>query len=310
VYIERPCRTIPPRISVSKESLAAFQEIVQHRNPRLFTEFLPRGYEMMTLSSVDPEFRSRLAAAKLHLGLLITLYDDLADSPKWANSKLLHELYKLPFHADSIRAFRLSTDEKKIVELAKHLADETFPILNSLPHFGSLGPLLHFDLQQFYMANRYCELLTRLPYLANTLEAGICINHNMGMVIIGMMDLMASSDLRFDELGEIRSLLLRGQRIGRICNVLTTLGRELSEGDVTNELVLGAIQNRLVLPKETKNLTPRKLASFRKTLEAERRGIFEEIAKNRDRIQTFEVKSYESGLRKLQRLHETMEGVI
>lgn len=297
-------------VSVSRESLSAFEQIVSHRNPRLFTEFLPLGYDLMTLSSVDKPYRQALAAAKLHLGLLITLYDDLADCPRWANSKLLHELYKLPFHADSIRAFRLTTAERKVVELAKHLADETFPILSSLPNFEALGPILHFDLQQFYTANRYCELLTRLPALANTVEGSVYINHNMGMVIIGMMDLMGSSGLRFEELGEMRALFLKGQRIGRICNVLTTLGRELSEGDVTNELVLGALQSRIITRDRLRELSPRKLARFRKNLEEERRLLFKDLATSRKKIRTFDVAQYESGLRGLQKLHEKMEGII
>jgi len=298
------------RLLAAEANFTTLRDVASHRNPRLFSEFLPKGYRLMTLSSVDEALKDRLLDAKLHLGMLITLYDDLADNPRWANSKLLHELYKLPFHSQSIRPLRLNSAERKVVELAKHLADGTFPILTSLPHFGSFAPLLHFDLQQFYNANRYCEMLSRIPSLANTTEGSTYVSHNMGMVIVGMMDLMGTSNLYFSELGEIRSLFVRGQRVGRICNVLTTLGRELSEGDVTNELILGAIQSGYVKPSALGELTKRKLAPFRQELEKERRRLYREISAQRDRIRTFDVRAYVRGLRGLQRLHENMEGVL
>lgn len=307
---ERATKPLRAKRLIPKESLVAFRDVAPQRSTLLFTEFLPIGYEAMTLSSVTPQFRERLLAAKLHLGMLITLYDDLADSPRWANSRLLHELYKLPFHADSIRNAKLNTSERKVVELARHLAEGTFPILKSLPHFRVLGSLLHFDLQQFYNANRYCELLTRIPFLANSEEGATYINHNMGMVIIGMMDLMGSPGLRFDELGEMRALFLKGQRVGRICNVLTTLNRELSDGDITNELIIEAIQSKQAKIGDLSTIKKHQLAESKRRLRDERKQLYSDISTKHNTIKTFNVRQYRAGLKDLQQLHEVMEGIL
>src|ERR1700752_1519100 len=84
-------------------SLNRYRKIITHRDDRLFTEFLPKGYDYTMLSSVDDSLYNKVALAKFHLGMLITLLDDFADHPKYHNPRLLKEIYKLPYFLQEIK---------------------------------------------------------------------------------------------------------------------------------------------------------------------------------------------------------------
>src|SRR4051794_22798126 len=74
--------------------------VSSHRSESLFRRFLPDGYRMTTIDSVDPAVFDTAILAKVHLGMLITLYDDLADHPRHRNAQLLSELYGLNIGRD------------------------------------------------------------------------------------------------------------------------------------------------------------------------------------------------------------------
>ena len=59
----------------------------------LFRHFLPTGYRQTTLDSVSAELLSAAIYAKVHLGMLITLYDDFADVLSLADVVVLADIY-------------------------------------------------------------------------------------------------------------------------------------------------------------------------------------------------------------------------
>src|SRR6185437_8199281 len=67
----------------------------------LFRRFLPTGYQQTTLSSVPEELLDSVIISKVCLGMMITLYDDLADNRKFRDSHLLQYLYQLNVGADA-----------------------------------------------------------------------------------------------------------------------------------------------------------------------------------------------------------------
>jgi hypothetical protein len=79
---------------MKKVELLAFkyEKIFSHRDRRLFTDFLVNGYRHTTLNTVSTELFEEVVYAKVCLGMIITLYDDLADHPKYYNPKLLKPL--------------------------------------------------------------------------------------------------------------------------------------------------------------------------------------------------------------------------
>ncbi|HWU41821.1 MAG TPA: hypothetical protein VN132_00245, partial [Bdellovibrio sp.] len=156
--------------------------------------------------------------------------------------------------------------------------------------------IVSFDLTQFYSANRYSSLVTANPHLGSQLENRSYAHHNMGMIIVSMMDLMASKNLRESELGSIREVFLMSQRMGRIFNVLSTHERETNDGDVTGELA--------------NCRTEHEREGTERSLREEILNLKDKIASYENRITTFSVSAYLNGLVKVQRLHEKMEGTI
>lgn len=270
-------------------------EIAPYRRPALFKEFLVKGYTAITLSSVAESKYSDLLRAKVCLGTLITLYDDFADRPTQSNPHLLEILYQLNFrNRDSIRS--LNSRDHRVVEFAKSLFEEIEDVLVSLPHYRNLSDILDYDLRLFYSANQYSTLVMGNPFVINPLENRLYAHHNMGMVMVGMMDLMAADSIKFSELGAMREVLLLGQRMGRIFNVLTTHAREVVDGDLTGELAACANEIETEIAK--------------KKLRQEIQDLHKKMKTYNARITTFSVEAYLEGLKRVQKLHERMEGVI
>lgn len=270
-------------------------EIAPYRKPALFKEFLVKGYTAITLNSVSESKFSELLRAKVCLGALITLYDDFADRPTQSNPQLLEILYQLNFgRRDSV--IILNRRDQHVVSFAKSLFTEIEDILTRQPHYRELSEILDFDLKQFYSANQYSSLIMGNPHINNPLENRLYAHHNMGMVIVGMMDLMASERLDFLEFGAMREVLLMGQRMGRIFNVLTTHNREVMDGDVTGELATYTSELETEIEK--------------RKLRQEIQDLHYRIRTFDARITTFSVKAYLEGLIAVQKLHEKMEGII
>lgn len=260
----------------------------------LFRDFLPTGYRLTTLNTVDEKFRDSAVFAKIHLGMLVTLYDDLADNPKYRNPQLLKELYKLNVGQDIEISTDLNEEETKTFELARFLFSQLTALLEKFSHYSQLLPILHFDIEQFYVSNRYSELMTDLPSMRNLTESRMLGAYNMAMVAAGTVDLMASSCLAMEELGACREVLLKGQRVGRISNLLFTLNREIAEGDFTNEILI---------------------SDGSTDIEAYKLELLRELSEKLSQIQkrelnTFSTKQYAIGLMALHRLHENLEGRI
>ncbi len=270
-------------------------KIAPYRKPALFKEFLVKGYTAITLSSVSESRFSELLRAKVCLGTLITLYDDFADRPTQSNPHLLEILYQLNFVSrDSARS--LNPRDHHVVEFAKSLFVEIKDILIRQPHYRTLSEILNFDLKQFYSANQYSSLIFRNPHINNALENRLYAHHNMGMIMVGMMDLMATNRIDFSEFGAMREVLLMGQRMGRIFNVLTTYHREVMDGDITGELATCANELETEIAKQ-------KLRQEIQDLHYKMKGFDA-------RITTFSVKAYLEGLITVQKLHDKMEGII
>ncbi len=98
------------------------------------------------------------------------------------------------------------------------------------------------------------------------------------------------------EFGAIREILLMGQRMGRIFNVLSTRKREAADGDITGELSICKDEEQIQVAEQS--------------LRQEVQSLYVQIGEYESQIKAFSVPSFLEGLRKVQELHEKMEGVI
>jgi len=271
---------------LNAQELDGLGKVAHFRSQRLFCEFLPKGYALTTIDTV--ESRDAVVELKIILGTLITLYDDYADRPDRLNPRLLQLLYRVPFERVNYNEAYLTSDEKMALDLGKSLFNKLLSGMERLRNYHLLFELFCFDLKQFFLANHYSELLTQNKYLPNERENRLYLHHNMGIVMAGMIDLMNVSKFCVTDLGHARSLFLMGQRAGRISNVLTTLERELAEDDRTNELLVSGNPS---------------------DLEMELDSLFQEMS-NLKNIKSFSASEYSKGIKSLHDLHTKLKGVI
>ncbi|MEA9357594.1 hypothetical protein SHI21_15300 [Bacteriovorax sp. PP10] len=277
------------------ESLVLKYEAVSKiRDRRLFTHFLANGYKVTTLSCVSSKDSDNVVYAKICLGMIITLYDDLADNPQYYNPKLLKYLYQLNVGENYSHYPVLDPVDLSTYDLAYQLFSNLQTTIQSFSGYSSMVEVLAFDIKQVFLANQYSELITANPDMRNMTESKSLGPYNMGMVAAGTIDLMASTYFNKAEMGQIREFLIKGQRLGRIGNLVSTYERELSEGDVTNEILLdpsGATNYKNVLMKEFYE------------------GLLD-IKKLEDEVKSIDLNSYIDGLLKLYHLHIDLEGII
>lgn len=285
-----------PAMDPVSSIVSDYLSVSSSRPEILFRHFLPTGYRKTTLSSVPDEHLESAIVAKVHVGMLITLYDDLADHPGQRNPRLLGELYRLNVGVRRRAPAGLRGGERRIFELARHLFARLDDVLVELPGREWLLPALRFDIEQFYAANRHAELISALPAARNESESRVLAPHNMGMIAVGMIDLMTVAAPHRAELGLCREVLQMGQRVGRISNVVFTFERELAEGDVTNEIAIISEGRRVPI------------ADARAALLKERD---EELARiRRYRLRDLCTDRYVDGLAQLHALHASLHGRI
>lgn len=64
-----------------------YLSLVNTRKKELFEYFLYKGYQCTALNTLEKKERYNAFNAKMYLGMLITLIDDLADNPKCLNPR-------------------------------------------------------------------------------------------------------------------------------------------------------------------------------------------------------------------------------
>ena len=290
-FLPKKSQTLNSRI---EDLTVRYESVLQHRDKRLFTEFLAKGYNITTLSIVSSKNKEEVIFAKVCLGMIITLYDDLADNPKYYNPKLLKHLYQLNVSDNYSQYPTLLAFDLKIYELACYLFSSLQDTIKKFSNYSSMVEILFFDIQQIFLANQYSELITANPLIRNMEESKYLGPYNMGMVAAGTIDIMSSTSFDKYEMGQIRECLIRGQRLGRIGNLVSTFEREENEGDVTNEILLsssGPVKYKRALVKEFYA------------------GLLE-IKEYEKKIRSVDLNLYVEGLSKLYHLHMDFEGVI
>jgi hypothetical protein len=284
-----------------KELISTYREVSSIRNVELFSKFLFDGYKMTTLNCVDSVHFNNVIFAKMHLGMLITLYDDLADNPKFQDNELLKILYMLPFAKEDFKN-DLSIDQLRIYNLSKILISGLEKSIKTLPNYKRLNEFFLFDLEQVFSANKYSSLIANMPQGASSYESIRYGSFNMGIVAAGMIDLMGSSTIVLSELGTSRSAFHHAQRMGRISNLLATLDRELEEDDVTNELFIQMYLSYDSCRFDRKSSEEKVMKEFN--------SLSINLVKHKSAITFFSVEEYNEGIKSLHDFHLQLKGTI
>jgi hypothetical protein len=271
-----------------------YLSVMNYRAPELFSYFFVKGYRCTTLNSVLDEHKNNTWHAKMYLGMLITLIDDLADNPKCFNPNLLNLLYN-----DQItEQENLSANDMNLLNLKNFLFTNMHFHLTKLPNHQDLIGFFKFDLEKIYLSNKFSELLTRNIFTCNNYEIQLYGSYTMGVLAAGMIDLMGVENINYNEVGKCREVFITGQRLAKIANNIATFAREKSEGDVTSEIA------------HAMQASNRDFAYHKHQLEKEFAhgiGLIKSAQKN---LRNFDTVAYARGITKLFDLNMSLIGTI
>ncbi|MBC8183525.1 hypothetical protein H8E88_20725 [candidate division KSB1 bacterium] len=223
-------------------------ESVGHRNSQLFRWLHEHLYTKLRLSSVPSFFMEDLRLLKTKSAVFITLVDDIADNQQFRDKNLLNALIEIPFRdkpdsidSDYYRAtWEIWSDIKKTME--------------KYPRYSEFKHVLEFDLKLAMMSQEYSIMVNTDRSVANVVENEIYGPHGTLVMAQGTIDLMCSPGFDIKELGLLREILMIGQKVAQLCNMINTYLREIDEEDISSPIIINALlENPDVEIKELKN---------------------------------------------------------
>ena len=203
------------------------------------------------LSSVAPEYESKVRDDKTLLMFYLTLLDDLMDQR--GDRATFREAARLPFEPRRVDFDGEDVDEQ-CLGFAYDVWDEFERSIEEAPRCEEFRPLFGYDLRQVLCGVRYPAVVNAYPQAANLTEAYAYDAHNMAMFAFASVDLMHSPEFDPAELSSLRRCLWTAQRMARIGNWVTTWRRELVEGDLSSGVLIYAYENGLVDDEELRRL--------------------------------------------------------
>jgi len=210
------------------------------RNEYLW-KWILRGTKIFTGNRVSRRFLPGLLEAKLLLFILDTFFDDIVDKYKFRNKKLLKEILKVPFQQDYIKFKELNRKEKRCVNFAINIWKRIEREIKKFPKYREFKDLLEYDISQFLNVIKYSYLVHQNNYLLNKTENWIYLPHSMQVVINTTLELMCMPKFNVKELGRVREVAWRAQRMSRIGNWISTWEREIEERDFTSGVFVYAL---------------------------------------------------------------------
>ncbi len=200
----------------------------------------------LTLSSVPRKTKDQLLTTKLSTIIINALVDDIADERK--NKEMWEASFNIFFNQKEYeKNLRSFTDEE--VDYLKTIGYFKEFLLNNIenyPNYNKFKEVFYYDYRQFFNATLYGYLTNKNLEIINFEEARNYSSANMQIMVLLMIDLMASPSFRNEEIGLTRELFWNIQRMGRIGNSLTTLEREIKEGDYSSETFAYMISNNIL----------------------------------------------------------------
>ncbi|MFC4543437.1 hypothetical protein ACFO5R_16015 [Halosolutus amylolyticus] len=222
--------------------LDAYDDAIGNRDPYLW-RWLTHLFPKFTLSCVDDDHAGRAQEAKLLSSLFVTVVDDVAE--KRGDRATFEEASKVPFDYCQADPDRRGVDDETIRFLQRVWATFSATIEDS-PRLGAFRDVLRFDLQQVVQAIEYARVADAHPALVSERDLWRYDVHNMMIFVYADLDLVNAPSFDAGELGALRQLVRRTQRMARICNWLVTWKRELHEGDLVSGIVVRALESGVV----------------------------------------------------------------
>ena len=226
--------------------IEAYEETIGDRD-RFLWKWAHHLFPKFTLSCVDPAHRAATRDAKLVGLIFVSVLDDIAEIQQ--DAATFEEAAKIPFAHRSVNRDRDGVD-REVLDFATVLWERFEPTLTESPRADEFGGIAEFDLEQTINSMRYSYVTNRDIEFVTGSELETYDAHNMMLYGFADVDLLYSPSFDRSEMGSLRRVVERAQRMVRIGNWITTWERELLEGDFTSGVVVYALENDIVTAEE------------------------------------------------------------
>ncbi len=260
----------------------------------------------VTLTSVPLKNRKDLLIPKVLTIIINVLADDIADKKK--DETFLRNTEELFFSDKEIACFaHLAPEHLQYLKTFDETKEAFWSEIKKYPRYENFRKLLLYDYRQFFNALSYSCLVNKNVNFMNFLEHKIYLSHNMQMMILTTIDLMASPSFKEEEVGLLREISWLAQRMGRIGNSITTFRREIQELDFSSDVFAYLASSGLIKRQELRKLNAEDVLEGEKKalteLFAEWEQNYHAIKAYEDRVSSFEVKELLTGLKSLMEGH-------
>jgi hypothetical protein len=268
-----------------EEAIETYKSI-GHRNPYLF-QWLYNVYKKLRLPCADKKYIDDLALTKTKLTIFDVLIDDVADNINFRNKEMLDRLTLIPWQNSDY------THNDPYYKTCKKIWIDCLNSIEKYPRFHEFEGIFYFDLKQVMNAMEYSWLINFYPEADDSVSNDAYGHHGTMVILHGMIDLMCSPKFDINELGKIRAVLYRAQRIARTGNMLNTYPREFIERDLSSPIITYALEKNIITLDEFRHGDPKELEAKIKLLEAKyKREVeddFKGIMEFKGHIKSFDV---------------------
>lgn len=224
-------------------------EKVGERNEFLW-KWIYKISEVTHLSCISKKYAKSLRNIKFFISMLIILLDDVADKIK--NKKLLNGFSKILFKQTYIIYNQLNLKEKNYIELAIKLWGDIIERIKKYPRFNEFENTFKDELVQIFNGMKFAYLVHKKPHLINKRNYWLYFPHSMQVIMYSTFDLMCSPKFDFQELKQLKEILLQAQKMARIGNWTITWEKEIKENDYTSGVFAYGMDEKIITPNDLK----------------------------------------------------------
>lgn len=203
--------------------------------------------QIVTLSGISRKYQRNLSETKFLMIMLTVLLDDIADKMQ---SKILLENIQKIFFKKNTKFNQVNKKEKNYLKFSIRVLQQIQKYIKKYPQYKEFHGIFEFDVNQVLNTIKYSYLVNRNPYLINKTEYWLYLPHNMLFMVHFTIDLMCAPRFKFEELGMLRSVAHEAQKMGRVCNWISTWEKEIREKDFTSGVFAYAIEKNIWTPGE------------------------------------------------------------
>ncbi len=220
--------TLPRNLN---EFIEKYEKIGGERKAFLW-KWVYQNLHYYTLSSVPSSEKENVITLKTLLTIFVAIFDDIADVDKDVTA--IYELQKVPHHVEQVDMSTISEKNRPLFALSLDIWRYFITEIREYPRFFYFEDMFFFDVKQMINSFLYACIVNKNPSLMSYSESDNYGSHNMMMMIYCDVDMIASENIKYEEVPRLREIFWRGQKMGRIGNWLTTWKREIKDNDFSS----------------------------------------------------------------------------